>query len=64
MTNEWPNGFNAKLPFTVDHNTAGSWTVYFSFDGKLDQFNVFQGDTSTSDWMNFQGRLLIGPNVF
>ena len=54
VTNEWPNGFNGRLPFTMDHDTGGSWTIFLSFDGKLDQFTVYQGQVSTSDWRNFE----------
>ena len=54
VTNEWANGLNARISFTIDHNTENHWTVYFSFDKKLDQFNVYQGEVSTNNWMDFE----------
>ena len=53
ITNEWGEGFNARLPFTVDHNTDSSWTIHLGFDAKVDKLDCYQGRVSTSDGMNF-----------
>ena len=53
IINVWATGFQAKLQFTVDHDTEFYWTVHLSFDAKIDQFSCYQGTVSTSDGLSF-----------
>ena len=53
VTNEWQEGYNAELTFQADHDAA-DWDIYLSFDKTVPNLQIWQGEVSTSDNMNFR----------
>ena len=53
VTNEWQAGYNAELTFQADHDAA-DWDIYLSFDKTVPTLQIWQGEVSTSDNINFR----------
>ena len=53
VTNEWQEGMNADLVFTVDHETS-SWIILLGFDKPFNSLDIYVGSASSSDNQNWE----------